>query len=96
MKSGYVYLMAKMRNGTIYVGVTSNLRQRVYQHRNGLLEGFTKDNDYKLLVWYEVHEDLQDARRREAQMKKWKRPWKLRLIEEHNPQWKDLYDGLNG
>jgi putative endonuclease len=96
MKSGYVYLMAKMRNGTIYVGVTSNLRQRVYQHRNGLLEGFTKDNDCKLLVWYEVHEDLQDARRREAQMKKWKRPWKLRLIEEHNPQWKDLYDGLNG
>jgi putative endonuclease len=94
MKAGYVYLMAKKRNGTTYVGVTSNLRQRVYQHRNGLIDGFTKDNDCKLLVWYEFHEDLQNARRREAQMKKWKRPWKLRLIEEHNPQWKDLYESL--
>lgn len=94
MKPGFVYLMAKKRNGTIYLGVTSNLPQRAYQHRNGLLEGFSKDNDCKLLVWFEVYDDLQEARRRELQMKKWKRAWKLELIEKENPQWKDLFDSL--
>lgn len=86
--------MAKKRNGTIYVGVTSNLVQRAYQHRNGLIAGFSKDNDCKLLVWYEVYDDLEEARRRERQMKKWKREWKLELIEKENPQWKDLFDTL--
>ncbi|WP_422346151.1 GIY-YIG nuclease family protein [Parasphingorhabdus sp.] len=93
-KPGYVYLMAKQRNGTIYLGVTSNLVQRAYQHRNGLIEGFSKDNDCKMLVWYEAHDDLEEARRRERQMKKWKREWKLELIEKDNPQWKDLFDTL--
>ncbi len=86
--------MAKQRNGTIYLGVTSNLVQRAYQHRNGLIEGFSKDNDCKMLVWYEAHDDLEEARRRERQMKKWKREWKLELIEKDNPQWKDLFDTL--
>ncbi len=86
--------MAKKRNGTTYVGVTSNLVQRAYQHRNGLIEGFSKDNDCKMLVWYEAHDDLEEARRRERQMKKWKREWKLELIEKDNPQWKDLFNTL--
>ncbi|MGI9362448.1 MAG: GIY-YIG nuclease family protein [Parasphingorhabdus sp.] len=94
MKPGFVYLMANKRNGTIYLGVTSNLHQRAYQHRNGLIDGFSKDNDCKLLVWFEVHDDIQEARRRELQMKKWKRAWKLRLIEKENPQWKDTFDSL--
>ncbi|MEP3225094.1 MAG: GIY-YIG nuclease family protein [Parasphingorhabdus sp.] len=89
-----MYLMANKRNGTIYVGVTSNLAQRAYQHRNGLIDGFSKDNDCRLLVWYEAYDDLQEARKRERQMKKWKRKWKLELIEKENPQWKDLFDTL--
>jgi putative endonuclease len=86
--------MTKQGNGTIYLGVTSNLVQRAYQHRNGLIEGFSKDNDCKMLVWYEAHDDLEEARRRERQMKKWKREWKLELIEKDNPQWKDLFNTL--
>ena len=68
MKSGYVYLMASCKNGKTYLGVTSNLPQRCYQHRHGHFEGYSKDNDCKFLVWYELHEDLQDARRREAHL----------------------------
>ncbi|MEW4468734.1 GIY-YIG nuclease family protein [Parasphingorhabdus sp. JC815] len=94
MRPGFVYLMANKRNGTIYLGVTSNLPQRAYQHRNGLIDGFSKDYDCKLLVWFEVHDDIQEARRRELQMKKWKRAWKLRLIENENPQWKDKFESL--
>jgi len=86
--------MAKKRNGTTYLGVTSNLVQRAYQHRNGLIDGFSKDKECKLLVWFEAFDDLQEARRRELQMKKWKRVWKLELIEKENPQWKDLFDRL--
>lgn len=86
--------MAKKRNGTIYLGVTSNLPQRAYQHRNRLIEGFSKENDCKILVWYQAYDDLQDARQRERQMTKWKREWKLELIEKENPQWKDLFDNL--
>ncbi len=95
MKTSFVYLMAKGRNGTTYLGCTSNLQQRAYQHRNAQLDGFSKDNQCYDLVWYEQFNDLQDARAMEARMKKWKRPWKLALIEQHNPQWKDLYDGLS-
>ena len=94
MKSGCVYMMASKRNGTLYTGVTSDLPARTYQHRNGLIEGFTKRHGCKLLVWYEAHDDLQGARLRELQMKKWKRAWKIELIERDNPQWKDLYDTL--
>jgi putative endonuclease len=86
--------MANKRNGTMYLGVTSNLVQRAYQHRNGLIEGFTKDNNCKLLVWFETFESIQDARECELRMKKWKREWKLALIEKQNPLWNDLYDSL--
>ena len=89
-RPGFVYLMANKPNGTLYLGVTSNLPKRAYEHRNGLLEGFSKKHGCKLLVWYTAFDDIQDARNRERQMKKWKRPWKLELIEEMNPQWRDM------
>ena len=96
MKPGFVYLMASRLNGTLYLGVTSNLVQRAYQHREGLGQGFSKEHGCKLLVWFEAHDDLQDARLRELQIKKWKREWKLRLIERENPDWLDLYPSLFG
>jgi putative endonuclease len=88
--------MASARNGTLYLGVTSDLPGRAYQHRNGLVDGFSKEHGCKLLVWYEAYDDLDAARLRELQMKKWKRAWKIELIEQHNPQWKDLYETLFG
>jgi putative endonuclease len=94
MKAGFVCIMASRKNGTIYVGSTSNLVQRVVQHREGLADGFTKEHGCKLLVWFEAHDDLQDARRREVQMKEWKRPWKIKRIEERNLDWVDLYPSL--
>ena len=94
MKAGFAYIMASQRNGTIYTGSTSNLVQRAGQHRTGLIDGFTKEHGCTLLVWFEAHDDLQEARRRELQIKKWNRIWKLRLIEEVNPEWKDLYESL--
>ena len=94
MKAGSVYMMANRRNGTIYTGSTSNLVQRAYQHRTGMIDGFTKEHGCTLLVWFEAHDDLQEARKRELQIKKWNRLWKLRLIEEANPEWKDLYESL--
>ena len=94
MKAGYVYLMASRRNGTLYLGVTSDLPARAYQHRNRLIEGFSKEYGCTLLVWFEAHDDLQSARARELQMKKWKRAWKLDLIEQGNPHWNDLYKTL--
>jgi putative endonuclease len=86
--------MASSRNGTLYTGATSDLAARAYQHRNGLIEGFTKEHGCTLLVWFEGHGDIEAARRREPQMKKWKRAWKIELIERDNPQWKDLYETL--
>ena len=83
--------MASDRNGTIYIGVTSDLVKRAWEHRSGVVPGFTKKYGCKLLVWYEAHENLQDARLRELQMKKWKRLWKLSTIEQMNPDWRDLY-----
>ena len=94
MKAGSVYIVASQRNGTVYTGSTSNLVQRAYQHRTGMIDGFTKENGYRLLVWFEAHDDLQEARQRERQIKKWNRIWKLRLIEELNPEWDDLFDSL--
>ena len=83
--------MASRRNGTLYIGVTSDLIGRVHHHREKLIGGFTKKYDCTLLVWFEAYDDLQAARLRELQMKKWKRAWKLELIEHRNPQWKDLW-----
>ena len=91
MKSGFVYFMANRKNGAIYTGVTSNLTSRVYQHREGLIDGFTKQHGCTKLVWFEQHDDLQNARARELQIKKWKRNWKIRLIEESNTDWNDLW-----
>ncbi|WP_420608182.1 GIY-YIG nuclease family protein [Novosphingopyxis sp.] len=93
-RPGWVYILASRRNGTTYVGVTSNLPQRLYQHRQGSVAGFAKDKNCSILVWFERHEDIHDARQREWRMKKWKRSWKLELIEKDNPQWKDLTDRL--
>lgn len=95
MKCGYVYIMASRRNGTLYIGVTSDLLGRVYAHRNGLIPGFTKRYGCKLLVWYEYFDDLQDARLRELQMKEWRRAWKIELIEKMNPRWADLFPTLS-
>ena len=86
--------MASGHNGTLYIGVTSDLVKRVWEHRNGLVPGFTKTHGCKLLVWYAVADDIQAARLRERQMKKWKRIWKLSEIEQMNPDWRDLYPTL--
>ncbi len=93
-EQAYVYIMASKRNGTTYVGSTDDLARRVWEHRNGVVKGFTKRHGCKLLVWYEVHDDLMIARRREYQMKEWKRAWKLREIEGLNPDWDDLFDQI--
>lgn len=94
MRAGFVYIMASQRNGTIYIGVTNDLTKRVFEHKEGAINGFTQDHRCKTLVWYEAFDDLQEARRRELQMKKWNRLWKLRVIEEMNPEWNDLYASL--
>jgi putative endonuclease len=94
MKAGYVYIMASKRNGTLYIGVTSDLQQRVWQHREGIIEGYSKRYGCKTLAWYSQFDDLQEARRKELQMKEWNRLWKLRVIEEMNPEWDDLFESL--
>ncbi|WP_018623522.1 GIY-YIG nuclease family protein [Kangiella aquimarina] len=88
---GCVYMLASKPNGTLYTGVTSNLLQRVWQHKNNQAKGFTEKYDVKQLVYYEVTEDIVSAITREKQIKKWNRVWKIRLIEEMNPEWEDLY-----
>ena len=94
MKQPAVYILASKRNGTLYTGVTSDLNKRIYEHKNNLVEGFTKKYDVHRLVYFEPCEDMVSAIAREKQIKKWNRQWKLRLIEEHNPEWRDLYEGL--
>ena len=90
-KASYVYILASGLNGTLYIGVTSDLVKRIWQHREGLAEGFTKRYGIKDLVWYEVHSEITEAIRREKQIKKWDRSWKVELIQENNPGWRDLY-----
>lgn len=94
MKMPCVYMLASKRNGTLYVGVTSDLVQRVWQHRSALAEGFTKRYGVHRLVWYEVHETMESAILREMALKKWNREWKIRLIQETNPTWKDLHEEI--
>ncbi len=94
MKSGSVYLMANHRRGRTYLGSTSNLPQRAYQHRHGLADGHSKERGCALLVWYQHFDDLQEARACERRMKKWKRSWKLSAIEKDNPDWRDRFDDL--
>lgn len=93
-KHYFVYILASKRNGTLYIGVTNNLIRRVYEHKNDLIEGFTKKYRVHYLVYYEMTRDVKSAIEREKRLKKWNRKWKLELIEKMNPQWKDLYDGL--
>ena len=92
----YIYILASKRNGTLYIGVTNDLIKRIYQHKNDLVEGFTKKYQVHQLVYYEVGEDALQAIAREKQLKRWKRQWKLELIEMTNPDWEDLYPRLTG
>ena len=94
MKQPCVYILASRRNGTLYVGVTSNLVQRVWQHRNDIMEGFTRKYGVQRLVWFEMHPSMMSAIAREKAIKKWSRAWKLALIESGNPAWKDLYEEI--
>ena len=87
-------MLASKRNGTLYVGVTSNLVKRVWEHKNNVVEGFTKRYNVHMLVWYEVHETMESAIAREKAIKEWKRVWKIRRVEEVNPEWKDLYETI--
>ncbi len=91
-KQFFVYILAGKPNGTLYVGVTSDLVKRAWEHRQGFVEGFTKKYGVKRLVYYEVHDNAENAITREKRIKKWRRAWKIRLIEEFNPEWDDLYD----
>lgn len=93
-KEPCVYILASRRNGTLYTGVTSSLIKRVWEHKNDLVEGFTKRYGVHILVWYELHSSMESAITREKAIKEWKRRWKLELIEGINPGWRDLYDEL--
>ena len=89
-----VYILASKRNGTLYIGVTSDLAKRVWQHKNDVVDGFTKRYSVHQLVWYELHETMESAIEREKALKNWKRVWKLELIENSNPSWQDLYETI--
>ena len=90
----YVYILASQRNGTLYIGMINDLIRRIWQHKNDLVEGFTQKYGVHRLVWFEVTDTPLAAITREKQLKKWNRAWKLRLIEEMNPEWNDLYDEI--
>jgi putative endonuclease len=90
----YVYLLASKLGGTLYIGVTNDLVRRVYEHKEGSVEGFTKKYGLSRLVYFEAHSDVEQAILREKQIKKWNRAWKVRLIEEKNPNWDDLYHSI--
>ncbi len=93
-KQPCVYMLANRPNGTLYIGVTSDLTKRVWQHKNDLVEGFSQQHAVHRLVWYEVHETMESAIVREKVLKKWERAWKIRLIKKQNSEWKDLYEEL--
>jgi len=92
--NSYIYIMANKTNSTIYIGITSDIVKRVYEHKNAIEDGFTKRYNLKKLVYYEVYSDIEEAIKREKQLKTWKRDWKNKLIEDMNPEWADLYDGI--
>ncbi|MCL5666860.1 MAG: GIY-YIG nuclease family protein [Patescibacteria group bacterium] len=94
MKSYWVYILASKRNGTLYVGVTNNPVRRIWEHRNDFVGGFTKKYQVHILVYLEETNDVMAALEREKQLKKWKRQWKINLIQSKNPSWKDLYNNL--
>ncbi|MFO8009239.1 MAG: GIY-YIG nuclease family protein [Dehalococcoidia bacterium] len=96
MNEYYVYILSSKRNGTLYIGVTNDLIRRVYEHRNGNVAGFTRDYGVNRLVHYEKCGDVREAITREKQLKNWRRRWKVDLIQQENPDWKDLYDDIIG
>jgi putative endonuclease len=96
VKAYYVYILASKKNGTLYIGVTSDLIKRIFEHKRGLVEGFTKRYNVDKLVYYEKTDSIEEAIRQEKRLKKWKRNWKIELIEKRNPEWNDLYYELIG
>lgn len=94
IKEYYVYILASRKNGTLYIGVTNDLIGRVYEHKNDCVEGFTKKYQVHMLIYHEYTSDINSALLREKQLKKWKREWKIKLIEQFNPEWEDLYNKL--
>ena len=90
----YVYILASRKHGTLYIGVTNNLVRRVYEHKTDAVSGFTSRYGVRLLVWFESYDDVINAITREKELKKWRREWKINLIERSNPQWVDLYAGI--
>jgi putative endonuclease len=94
LKQPCVYILASKRKGTLYIGVTSNLAKRTWEHKNNATTGFTRDYGVHVLVYYELHESMTAAIEREKQIKKWNRAWKIRVIEESNPDWRDLYESI--
>ena len=93
--SYWVYILASRLGGALYIGVTNDLVRRIYQHRAGLVAGFTKEYSVRRLVYFEPHTDIEEAIRREKRLKRWNRAWKIRLIEERNPNWDDLYSQIS-
>jgi putative endonuclease len=91
MKQYYIYILSSKKNGVLYIGMTNDLKKRVFEHKNKLIDGFTKKYNVTKLVYYELTNQPQDAINREKRLKKWKREWKIELIEKMNPNWKDLY-----
>ena len=94
MKQYYVYILASKRYGTLYIGVTSDLKRRVYEHKEKKLDGFTKEYNITNLVWYEATENIESAIKKDKQLKAWQRQWKVELIEKSNLEWRDLYPSL--
>ena len=94
MKVFYIYIMANKENGTLYIGVTSDLVKRVWEHKDKLVKGFTQKYKLDKLVYYETHADAESAFKRESQLKNWKRAWKLKLVNNFNPNWEDLYEKI--
>ena len=94
MKAYFVYILASQRNGTLYIGVTSNLQKRIWEHKNKIVKGFAEKYNVDKLIYYEQTENVMSALEREKQLKKWNRSWKIKLIEKKNPKWSDLYFDL--
>ena len=95
MEDSYVYILASQRNGTLYIGSTTNLVQRIWDHKNKVRPGFTAKYNVHFLVYYEAHQELMEAARREKRLKNWCRQWKINIIEKFNPTWRDLYDEIS-
>jgi putative endonuclease len=94
MEESFMYILASSRNGTLYVGSTTNLVKRIWEHKNNIIPGFTAKYRVHQLVYYEAHQDIMEAARRERRLKNWCRKWKLNIIERFNPTWRDLYDEI--